>query len=119
MTCLSTYTINVGQVWQATLTVRDENDALVDLGVLSTLKFRITKQAAIAPDIFVLTIGAGITLRPQSGATLGQARIVATAMQTAMLSPGTYYCDIAATTSDGPLPVIEPTPLVAKAWRAP
>lgn len=76
------------------LTVVDENGERFDL-TGSTLYMRAkNKETDADPAIIALLTGTGITHRAQTGATLGQADIVMTSAQTALLAAQANVYDV-------------------------
>jgi hypothetical protein len=81
-----------GETRELVLTVFGADNELRDLGAALAIEYQV-KAAPGAPDpaLISLAIGSGITLRAQSGATLGQADIAVSSAATDALTPGTYY----------------------------
>lgn len=73
-----------------------EDGALLNLSTATSIEFQVKAAPDTAdPPLISLAIGSGITLRPQTGDTLGQADIVVTSAQVDALAPGTYYYEVA------------------------
>lgn len=81
-----------GETRELVLTVFDLHNELRDLTSATAIEYQV-KTAPGAPDpaLVSLALGSGITLRTQSGVTLGQADIAVSSAATDALAPGTYY----------------------------
>lgn len=75
---------------------------LRNLNEASAIEYQIKSAPGAAdPPLVAIAIGTGITLRAQTGATLGQADILVTSAQVDSLAPGTYYEEVAVAWTDG------------------
>lgn len=87
-----------GETRELVLTVFDLDNEPRDLTSALSIEYRV-KTAPGAPDpaLISLALGSGITLRTQSGTTLGQADIEISSAATGALTPGAYYEEVALT----------------------
>lgn len=112
---MTTETWYRGETIDKVLTVATDGE-LRDLSVATGIELQV-KSAPDAddPPLISLAIGYGITLRAQSGATLGQADVTISSAQVDALAPGVYYYDVAV---DFPGPerkyVVKPTKVIVK-----
>lgn len=89
----STLTIYKDRSWRRILTVRDQaGDAVSLTGATITVRVK-PRTTSPDPPTLELTIGAGITLLTQSGATLGQAQLDLSPSDTAGIDAGLYVLD--------------------------
>ncbi len=81
-----------GQTWRATLTVKDERGARVDLtGATAYLRVRPDVKAAAA--VAKSSPSGGIAISTQAGSTLGQFIATISPSDTAALAAGDYLWD--------------------------
>lgn len=87
---MSDLTIYKGVTWEHTLTVTKESDGLPrDLTGAAIVFTALRRGVGGAPQIS-LSVGSGITLLTQSGATLGQATVRIEGAASALLAAGMY-----------------------------
>lgn len=89
-----------GQAETLTVTVTADGDAVaIDAGSYQVSAIEYTLRAGQLEDsgspAITKTLGAGIELAVQSGDTLGQAVVTLTTVDTAALTPGLYYEQVA------------------------
>lgn len=91
---MSSLTIYKDRSWKRRLTVTDPNTGLPADLTGATIVFRV-KPHTYSPDppTIELTVGAGITLLTQSGATLGQADLDLSPSDTVAIEEALYVCD--------------------------
>lgn len=105
-------TIYKGVTWKKTLTVTDQTGARVDL-TGAAIAVRAKKHTSDPnPPVFDLEVGSGVTLRAQSGGTLGQADVQLDGTASAAIPADNYVINVVVTPS-GQLPqvVVPPTKL--------
>lgn len=92
MSCSSPKIWKRGETQELVLTVFGADGLARDLTTALAIEYQV-KTAPGAPDPapIALELGTGITLRPQTGMTLGQADVVVSSALTDALAPGTYY----------------------------
>lgn len=88
MSCSTIDRAFAGETIEQTLTVVDEDSGdRTDLTSAVSIAFKVrTTEGGADPALITLGIGTGVTLEPQSGLTIGQAKIVFTAP-----AAGTYW----------------------------
>lgn len=108
---MSDNTIYRGQDWQRTLTITRDGAAISLTGAAVT--FSIKRYTTDAVAAVTLSIGSGITLLTQSGATLGQATVFLAATT---LDPGNYIYDVHCTLAGETVPqmAIPPTKIAVR-----
>jgi hypothetical protein len=78
---------------------------------VQTLKYELNNALNDLDSVAVTkTLGAGVTLLPQSGDTLGQAKISLLTADTKALAAGNYYEQVSATFQSAPAEVVYPVP---------
>lgn len=95
-----------GDTLDLVLTVTDDADEPVDL-TGAAIVLTVKPNPGDADATFTRTVGTGITLRAQSGDTLGQADIAITSANTGV-APGLYYLDVVVTLAGKTQHVVEP-----------
>lgn len=95
-----------GDTLDLVLTVTDDADEPVDL-TGATITLTVKPNPGDAGATFTRTVGSGITLRTQSGDTLGQADIAITSANT-LQTAGLYYVDVVVVLAGKTQHVVEP-----------
>jgi hypothetical protein len=103
--------LSYGQARTLTFTMNDEDGAPFDItGYTFTLKVYSTTQAGAPTVAFTKTVGSGITLSTQSGATLGQLTVALSSTNMGTnVEAGTYKWELSYTVSGGTdvIPLVE------------
>lgn len=110
---MSDNTIYRGLDWQRTLTVTKESDGTARDLTGATVTFSLKRHTTDAAALVTLTVGSGITLLTQSGATLGQATVFLAATA---IDPGNYIFDVHVTPAGETVPqmAIPPTKIAVR-----
>jgi hypothetical protein len=96
MSCNRTQTWYRGESRELVLTISVDGEA-VDLSSALAIEYQLKEAPGAAdPPLIALALGTGISLRPQSGATLGQADVAIPYTATDVLTARTYYEEVAA-----------------------
>ena len=101
-------TIYQGQTWNRRLVVTNLIDGLAYNLTGAANEFRMRRYPTDAAPVVDLTIGNGITLLTQSGATLGMADIDLGAAATAALAPDGYVAAVIVTIAGKNFVVVPP-----------
>lgn len=99
MSCDNELRLYKGEYRAFRVTVYDSEEAPVDLTGVTVIEFQIKPNAGDADLALVLSkslAGGGITLEPQTGATLGQFVIQLDPADTGSIAAGAYTYDIVA-----------------------
>jgi hypothetical protein len=114
----------ITQVWHRGTTIEyvltvSSNGTADDLSLATSLELQLKAEVDGAdPALVSLGIGTGITLRTQSGTTLGMADVVIPYTALASVADGTYWMDVVVTYSGSPNPirrlVIPPTKVMVR-----